>query len=130
MSSVFCSKSLAFEHVTQVAIATSTENLGSTTIRIGFANHRAVDLVVKTRPSTSAVELVPGTVKRCLALATQECAGVFQVVVFTGERLLGALAEDDELFIRDQFVQRWRCRSGVHDCGLEVPGGGVRVEAN
>ena len=100
MTGVLGGVAFAKKDVTQVAIATSTENLGSTTIRIGFANHRAVDLVVKTRPSTSAVELVPGTVKRCLALATQECAGVFQVVVFTGERLLGALAEDDELFIR------------------------------
>ena len=100
MAGIFSCKSLAGEDVPQVGAAGGTGYLGPAPVSIGRAAHRTRYLLVKARPAAPGMELIRGPVERRIAPAAHVDAVGEKPVVFTAERRLGPLVQDNPFFLR------------------------------
>ena len=101
-----------------MAAAIAANDLRPKGIRILMTRHSPRDLVVETWPAAMAVEFVIGTIQRRVAMAADESPHIFQVRVFTAERLFRTFVEDYVLFGLGQFVVVLLRLIRIHRCDL------------
>src|SRR5262245_60464823 len=104
MQRVVARHSLAETVVTGVPAAIGADNLGAAAVGVCVALDRAGQLVVEAGPSAAAMELVFRPIERRVAAATNVRARVFLISVFTRERALGSLVQDDACFVGRELV--------------------------
>ena len=63
-----------------MTIAISTNYFSTSTICIYFTSDRTFDLIIKARPATTGMKLVPGTIQWKLTLLTYIHAGFFEIM--------------------------------------------------
>src|SRR5262245_20296148 len=95
VAGVFGREPFAEENVSQVPAAVFAEDFGARTVGIELAPHGPRNFIVETGPAAMALEFVLGSIKRRIAAATDERAGLLQIGVFAGEGTLGSLPQDD-----------------------------------
>ena len=107
--------------VTQMPIAVATNNFDSKTIGVRQTIDSALDLVVEAGPAAAGVELVTGAVERGVAALAEVGALGPVLLVFPGEGRLGALLEDDALFL---VIERIVLHGAIssHDVGAGQAG--------
>ena len=82
MPDVLFGDALAFEHMAQVAITLTAEDLNSVAIGIDFPANRAWYFVVEGGPAAMGLEFVFRTIQWLITLATNVNAGIKMIVVF------------------------------------------------
>src|SRR6476661_4292835 len=92
------------EDVAEVAAAIRALDLDSPAVTVRDVRYRSRDLLVEGGPAAARVELRVGGVQRRVALPAEIGALDVEVVVFAGERKLGAFVEDDPRLFRIKFV--------------------------
>jgi len=90
-------EAFTFEDVAEMAPAAGALDLDPLPVRIRKTAHGARDLLVERRPATMGVELVVGSVQRGAAVLALVGAAHEVSLVFSGERGLGPLVENDPL---------------------------------
>ena len=104
------------EDMAKMTTTTMANDLGPPTVGVHVAIDGPGDLVIEAGPATTAVELVSGLIKRRLAATADVGALVLQVGEFAGERLFGALVDDDVRLLGRQLIERvCRRRVGSHE---------------
>ena len=106
VAGIFCRKTLAFKHVTEVAAAVGAHDFYPFHAEriVHVPDDGAGNFVVKRRPAAAAVELVRRTVKWRVAAPANESPGGFMVPIFAGEGAFGAFLGDDVLFLFGEGV--------------------------
>src|SRR5579859_947105 len=106
MPRVLRCEALPREDVAEMAAARGALDLDAPAILVGHAVDGAFDLLIERRPPAARVELRIRDVERRLAAPADVGAFQEEVVVRTGERVLGALVHDHACLFRRQLVQR------------------------
>ena len=114
MPRILLRESLTLENVPQVPAAIPTENFDSVAIGIRLAANGTRNLVVKTRPTALAVELVVGVIQRSIALAADIGSRLLVVGVFANKGSFRSLLQDDILLLGRQFVVLLRRALAFH----------------
>ena len=93
MASILGRHSFSLEYVAKVSLAVAANNFDSIAILIDPTDHSALDLIIKTWPSTMAFKFVLSLVELCVALAANIGAGVFGHRITTGASWFGPLIQ-------------------------------------
>ena len=87
-----------------MSAATGTDDLSPHAVSIRHPLHRARNLIIKTRPPTTRVELIIRTIQRRVATFAEIRALLPEIVIFAREGRLRRLMNDNPLFLTAQIV--------------------------
>ena len=104
MPDVFLGQTLAFENVSEMAVAVFAKNFDSKSVRVAFVPDRSWQFVIETGPPTSRMKLVGRSVQRSVAATADVKPVVLIVEVLASSGPLGSLSQDDPFFVRCQLV--------------------------
>ena len=87
-----------------MSAATGTDDLSPHAVSIRNPLHRTRNLIIKTRPPATRVELVIRTIQRSVATFAEILALLPEIIIFARERRLCRLMNDNPRFLTAQIV--------------------------
>ena len=97
MANIFFRETFALENMAEMSSAIRAEDLGSRSV--WFPPYGPFDFIVETGPAAIRIELISGTIQRCVALATNVSSFDFVVEEFAATRHLCPFVQDDASFV-------------------------------
>ena len=104
MASVRRGKAFPYEYVAQMAAAVGALDLRPMTVGVRQALHGSWYLLIESRPATTSVKLVIGSIELGIAPPADIETFLIKVVVFSREGLFRALSFDYESLLRGKRI--------------------------